>query len=94
MRVHRYILLGEGKDGKSRHTTLTDNDNLSRLSTQQCPLKASSRRVSLAIPDSVVPFSKVISNIYRDVLSVWSGKMRAAGLKVILDYHMSRACRS
>jgi hypothetical protein len=71
-------------------TVTHHNDNLKshQLSTQQC-LKASSRRVSLATPDSVVPFSKLISNIYQDVLSAWGGKMRAAGLKVILDYSRS-----
>jgi hypothetical protein len=52
---------------------------------RRCP-KASSRRVSLATPDSVVPFSNVISKIYQDVLYVWGGKMKVAGLKVILNY--------
>jgi hypothetical protein len=60
---------------------------------QQC-LKASSHRVSLATPDSVVPFSNVISSIYQDVLSAWGGKMKAASLKVILNYSRSFAIPS
>jgi hypothetical protein len=51
----------------SRHGHQEHSHRL-RLSMQRCP-KASSRRVSLATPDSVVPFSNVISSIYQDVLS-------------------------